>query len=297
MLVALIIHADDYGITAEQAQAILSLSDACAGHGGLSSVSIFANSPAFEESARMIRPYVESGAIACGVHLNVVEGYPLSQVRDVPLLVNERGAFAHSFTGFLAASTVRAFDRDGMREQLAREFHAQIERFLTAFPGERKHLRIDTHQHTHMVPLVHDALTAACRRADCVVSTARIPVESLGPHLASPKRIAAIRPINLVKDALLSVLASHCRADLEEGCRIPEFSGIVLSGCMQKTTPELLHDMEARAAKHGRDLEVLFHPVSVPREQCLDPENAPFAAACASPGRDAEAELIRSLGK
>ncbi len=294
---ALIIHADDYGITVEQARAILDLSDACGGHGALSSVSIFTNSPAFEESAALIRPYVESGAITAGVHLNVVEGRPLSQTRDVPLLVNERGTFSHSFTGYLLASSLRTFDRDGMREQLAREFHAQIERFLEAFPSERGHLRIDTHQHTHMVPLVHDALTAACRRADCQVSTARIPVEALGPHFSSFKRIAAIRPINLVKNALLGFLAPHCREDLEEGCTIPEFSGIVLSGCMQKTTPDLLADLEAHASAHGRDLEVLFHPVSVPLEQCLDPENVPFASACASPGRDAEAALIRSMGK
>ena len=53
--------------------------------------------------------------------------------------------------------------------------------------------------------------------------------------------------------------------------------------------------MEARAAEQGRDLEVLFHPISVPIEQCLDPENLPFAQACASPNRDAEAELIASL--
>ena len=64
---------------------------------------------------------------------------------------------------------------------------------------------------------------------------------------------------------------------------------------MQKTTPGLSADMEARAAEQGRDLEVLFHPISVPIEQCLDPENLPFAQACASPNRDAEAELIASL--
>ena len=64
---------------------------------------------------------------------------------------------------------------------------------------------------------------------------------------------------------------------------------------MQKTTPDLIADMETRAAEQGRDLEVLFHPISVPIEQCLDPENLPFAQACASPNRDAEAELIASL--
>ena len=98
-----------------------------------------------------------------------------------------------------------------------------------------------------------------------------------------------------MKDALLALLAPHCREDLEEGSHVADFSGIVLSGRMQKTTLDLIADMEARAAEQGRDLEVLFHPISVPIEQCLDPENLPFAQTCASPNRDAEAKLIASL--
>ena len=294
-LVALIIHADDFGITVEQSKAILELSDACGGHGALSSMSMFANSPAFKECAELVRPFVDAGKIKLGLHLNIVEGHPVSNPDDVPLLVNERGTFSHSFMGYLMASTLRTGDRDGIREQLAREFSEQIKRYLEAFPDQRRNLRVDTHQHTHMVPLVHDALLAACRRTDCLVTTARLPVEPIGPHLKSPRRIAAISPVNLVKDALLALLAPHCREDLEEGSHDADFSGIVLSGRMQKTTPDLIADMEAQAAEQGRDLEVLFHPISVPIEQCLDPENLPFAQACASPNRDAEAKLIASL--
>lgn len=294
---ALIIHADDYGITLEQSRAILDLSDACGGHGALSSISIFANSPAFAECADLARPFVERGAISIGVHVNVVEGHPLSDPRDIPLLVNEHGTFNHAFTGLLLASSLHTVDRDGIREQLAREIAAQLERYLEAFPEQRRRLRIDTHQHTHMVPLVHDALIAASRRADCVATRARIPVEPIGPYLAHPARAVKVAPINLVKDALLKFLAPHCRKDLEDECVVPAFSGIVMSGRMDKMTPEILADLEARAAKEGRDLEVLFHPVSVPIEQCLDPENLPFARACASPGRDREAQLIRDLAK
>ena len=46
----MIVHADDFGITVSQARAVLDLSSACDGQGALNSVSIFANSPAFEES-------------------------------------------------------------------------------------------------------------------------------------------------------------------------------------------------------------------------------------------------------
>ena len=65
-------HADDYGITEQQAAEILKLSQVCGGQGALSSVSIFANSPAFEAAAEMARPYVESGKLAMALHLNPV---------------------------------------------------------------------------------------------------------------------------------------------------------------------------------------------------------------------------------
>ena len=115
-LVALIIHADDFGITVEQSKAILELSDACDGHGALSSMSMFANSPAFKECAELVRPFVDAGKIKLGLHLNIVEGHPVSNPDDVPLLVNERGTFSHSFMGYLMASTLRTGDRDGIRE-------------------------------------------------------------------------------------------------------------------------------------------------------------------------------------
>ena len=53
----MIVHADDFGITVSQARAVLDLSSACDGQGALNSVSIFANSPAFEESAALARRY------------------------------------------------------------------------------------------------------------------------------------------------------------------------------------------------------------------------------------------------
>ena len=120
---ALIIHADDFGITVEQSKAILELSDACGGHGALSSMSMFANSPAFNE---LVRPFVDAGKIKLGLHLNIVEGHPVSNPDDVPLLVNERGTFSHSFMGYLMASTLRTSDRDGIREQLARDVSPEL---------------------------------------------------------------------------------------------------------------------------------------------------------------------------
>ena len=152
-------HADDYGITEQQAADILKLSQVCGGQGALSSVSIFANSPAFEAAAEMARPYVESGKLAMALHLNLVEGRPCAPVAEVPLLVNQRGTFANDFVGLLKLSM--GAQRWAFRQQLQRECVAQIQRYLTAFPQMKRTMRVDSHQHTHAVPAVFDALSRA----------------------------------------------------------------------------------------------------------------------------------------
>ena len=177
---ALIIHADDFGITVEQSKAILELSDACGGHGALSSMSMFANSPAFKECAELVRPFVDAGKIKLGLHLNIVEGHPVSNPDDVPLLVNERGTFSHSFMGYLMASTLRTGDRDGIREQLAREFSEQIKRYLEAFPDQRRNLRRHASTHAHGAP-----------RARCAPGC--LPAHRLPGHDRTPSR-GADRP-------------------------------------------------------------------------------------------------------
>ena len=49
------------------------------------------------------------------------------------------------------------------------------------------------------------------------------------------------------------------------------------------------------ATQAGKELELLFHPVSVPIHQCLDPHNKPFARACASVDRDEEAQKLLEI--
>ena len=134
-------HADDYGITEQQAAEILKLSQVCGGQGALSSVSIFANSPAFKAAAEMARPYVESGKLAMALHLNLVEGRPCAPVTEVPLLVNQRGTFANDFVGLLKLSM--GAQRWAFRQQLQRECVAQIQRYLTAFPQMKRTMRVD----------------------------------------------------------------------------------------------------------------------------------------------------------
>lgn len=290
---AALFHADDFGITVKQARAVLALCGACGGHGALGSVSIFSNSPAFDQAALLARPFVEEGKLLMGLHLNLVEGRPCSPPADIPLLVGERGTFAHSFTGLLKLS--RGPQRNQLQQQLQRECRAQLERFLEAFPQQRTALRLDSHQHTHAIPQVLDALLAAARTCGCTLSHVRTPVEPLSPHLASPRALLRISPVNLAKDALLTWLWRANRDKLPAGCATSLFCGVVLSGRMDRVDDTLVSRFATLAQRRNTKAELLFHPVSVPVGECLDPGNQPFAAACASPGRDAEARTLRQL--
>ncbi len=285
-----IYHADDYGITVEQARSILALSDACGGRGALQSASAFANSPAFEDAAALARPFVDAGALRIGVHLNLVEGPCVDDAADVPLLVDERGMFRHDFVGLLRLS--HSAHGDELRRQARRELAAQIDRFLAAFPDERSRLCADSHQHPHAIPAVFDAVLDAVRDCGCELSQLRMPVEAIGPHMRHGD-VGRLLSLNLAKDALLRWLSRANWRKVPAGCATPAFCGVVLSGSMESLDEATLQALAAQAAREGRDLEVLFHPVSVPMKACLDPSNLPFARACASPGRDAEARWLR----
>lgn len=287
-------HADDYGITATQARAVLALGDACGGRGALDSISVCANSPAFEKATALAAPFVTRGSLRAGVHLNLVEGRPCSDPTSLPLLVGPRGTFCHDFVGLLRLS--RGPRRDDLRRQIEREAAAQTRRFLEAFPALRSHLRVDSHQHTHAIPLVFDACLAAVDGCGCTLEHMRTPVEPLSPHLSSLHALRRVPPLNLAKDALLALLWRRNRGKLPDGCRTSLFCGVVLSGRMDRIDADLISAFQTLAKRRNLDLEILFHPVSVPLGDCLDPDNGPFAAACSSPGRDREARTLERLG-
>lgn len=311
----MIIHADDYGITVEQSRAILALSDLCGGRGPLSSASIFANSPAFPQSVELIRPFLpdpgkeaEGGdckSFSLGLHFNAVEGPCCSDPAQIPLLVDKRGMFRNDFARLLVLAHGRA--RSQLHEQIRLECLAQLERFFDALPRMRGNLQIDSHQHIHAIPLVFDAMMDAIRESGARLARLRIPDEPLAPHrlCGTLQRAGAA---NRLKAFVLHTLCHHARKRVPRGCITPLFCGVVLSGRMYEATPALAQAFEREAqqraatGQHDRydidaQAEILFHPIAVPLDRCLDPKNLPFATACASRERDAEAQAIVRLGK
>lgn len=132
--------------------------------GAVTSTSMMANTPGFEDAARRAR---EAPALGIGVHLNLVQGRPLERV---PSLVDRRtGAFLP-----LDALVRRALAGRVAPEEVAAECAAQIARVRGA-GIEPTH--IDGHRHAHAFPGIWPAVAGAARRAG--IRVARAPVERL----------------------------------------------------------------------------------------------------------------------
>ncbi|MDE7478928.1 MAG: ChbG/HpnK family deacetylase, partial [Lachnospiraceae bacterium] len=81
-------HADDFGVTTEQSERILS----CYQYGALNSISVLPNTPALGASLEILnRTDPEGTRIRRVLHLNFVEGKPLAGVKQVPLLADKEG--------------------------------------------------------------------------------------------------------------------------------------------------------------------------------------------------------------
>ena len=191
--------------------------------------------------------------------MNWVEGRPLSETADVPLLVDENGSFQYSFIGLLKQSL--GGNRRALEAQLYREIRAQLG-FWKRQMGEGTPISIDSHQHTHMIPLVFKTLMRAIRDEQVTVSAIRIPAEPLSPYLLTPSLYTAYPLTGLIKQWLLKCFGLINRRELKRA-DLPYalFMGAVFSGHLTEDKIAKLLPRYARLAeKCGRDIEVALHP-------------------------------------
>ncbi|SCL34450.1 Predicted glycoside hydrolase or deacetylase ChbG, UPF0249 family [Micromonospora nigra] len=165
----LIVTADDYGLTESISRGILRAHDA----GVVTSTSVLAVGPAVARSAAWLR---ERPRLGVGAHLAAVgEDPPLLTAREIPTLVDRRGAFRPGWRSFMRAALLGRVDPADLR----REFDAQAERLVRDLGLSLTH--VDTHQHLHLYPPVAEVVTQVARRwgAGAVrtpTSTARGPI-------------------------------------------------------------------------------------------------------------------------
>lgn len=174
----LVVTADDLGLTRGVNRAVRRA------HldGVVTATSMLAVGREFDDAARMLRatPTLELGA-----HLALVgEDPPLLSAREVPTLVDRRGAFPLSYRTVVARGLAGRIDADDVR----RELGAQLERVVgVGVPVTH----VDTHQHTHLWPLVGRVVTDLA--AAHGIAAVRLPHSSaVGPVGAGVNTLALL---------------------------------------------------------------------------------------------------------
>jgi predicted glycoside hydrolase/deacetylase ChbG (UPF0249 family) len=137
-MIQLIINADDFGLSRSVNQGIIQAH--C--EGILTSTTIMANMPYFEEAANLAHQHTDLGV---GVHLNIIRGTPLSDPMKVPSLIDNRCFFFNHISKFM----FRLFLGRLNPEEIRTEYRAQIERVIE---NGLRPTHIDSEKHHHLLP-------------------------------------------------------------------------------------------------------------------------------------------------
>lgn len=276
------IHADDYALTVNTSKDMLF----CMKKGKLDSISILSNMSCFQECMDLFYQAIPALPFLpkMSVHLNFVEGHSLAGAKEVPLLVKDGGTTIGLSWGGVFLLSYLPWMRWDAKKQLKKEIKAQIEAVQAAvqhamdiakkhgIPCAQKRIRIDSHQHAHMIPVVWEALTDVIAEEKYDIEYIRNPKEMMGIFLAEFSLWKTYRPINFVKNRLLS-LYSH-RADRYAKAHDMEqmyLWGLIMSGHMDyDRIVRLYPKIAAKARKDNRVLEILFHPGLMLPEELSD---------------------------
>lgn len=291
----ILFHADDYGANEEISGHIID----CISKGALRSISILPNSGRLGPCMKLFdkRAYEFKGrTVRRSIHFNIAEGRPLSPPEEIPLLVNGEGMFCTSFFKVLLWSFT------GRRAELKRQLTAEYKRQIEAVLPYIDEIRIDSHQHYHMIPLALSCILSVCEEASDgtgkPITFIRVPAEPISPFIRHPSVWPGIKPINIIKNMVLNTLHIMDRGLLKPYReRTAIFFGITFSGSMDyPKVKRVLKDFIMIAARRGLPLEVLAHPGGVSSTgDLMDVGNSDCVTFYTSKGRAAEKEMLLKI--
>jgi predicted glycoside hydrolase/deacetylase ChbG (UPF0249 family) len=230
-----VINCDDLGLHPAVRQAARELGRV----GAISSATLMANGPDFDESARV-------RDVGIGVHLNLLRGAPLCPPERIPSLVGKDGLLLSDYGRLFRRYAVGRLSLDDVR----REWSAQVERVIEA--GVRP-THLDSEKHIHAWPRVGAvALEIACRYG---IRWMRRPVERLRTSVPAAGffRIAAL--------AIFALAVPRNSPSISR----PDFSwGIAEQGAL--LDPERFRRYAGSFRRTPRILEIVCHP-GIPAEE------------------------------
>ena len=253
-------HSDDYGISPNSSKRILEL----VREGHLDSISIIPNMHYYDECIDILKTEWRSLPIKpkISVHINLVDGIGVSSGWTSPMSWGQLflKSFIHN-NGYRAARTLIT---DEICEQI-RRLYADIK----DLPGVDGELRLDSHQHTHIVPIVFDSMLDAIKLAsdrdgvayDSKLTYIRLSSEPFWMFMTTPGVVGTFPIINLVKNIILRVLGVSAHKKLtKRGIMHGMICGLNMSGCMDgKRMALLMPKLEAYAKKRDIYMEIFGH--------------------------------------
>lgn len=141
----IIINADDFGASKGTNQAIIEGSK----NGIINSTSIMINLLQLDEESK---EFIHNTDIDLGLHLNLTNGYSVSNKENIPLLANKNGRFKNGFVSLFFLSIIHPIK---FKEQIEIEINAQIEKYKSL---NIKLSHIDGHRHVHMIPTIFNVI-------------------------------------------------------------------------------------------------------------------------------------------
>ncbi len=302
------IHADDYALTENTSKDML----ACMKAGKLHSISIVPNTSCFEKCMEMLYNEIPDMPFLplLSVHLDFVEGRSLAGKGETPLLVRDGSDLTGLSWGGLFKLSYLPWKRAEAKRQLKLEIKAQIERVQEVvkrcmeiaqknnIPCGQKGLRIDSHQHAHMIPVVWEAVTEVVAEEGYSLEYIRNSKEVLGAFVSELSLWSSYRPINFVKNRLLSLYSHKVdRYCTRTGLEQMYLWGLIMSGRMDFDRIEKLYKkVSGKAQKDGRTLEILFHPgLMLPEEVTQEVGKEAAEEFYLTDGRKIEYEAVMKL--
>ncbi len=294
------IHADDYALSVNTSREMLELMH----EGVLDSISIISNNACYNECMQLLRdniptlPYLPK----MSVHLNLVEGYLVSDPGKI-IKTTWKDLFLASFVPGRRKKEYALLLKE-TQAQLAKTWDdirecIDIARKCGILCSQEK-IRIDSHQHTHMIPIVWDAVIESLSALNLEAEYIRNSKEPLCPFLSEISLWSTYRPVNIVKNRILYFMSKKCdRYDASSGHERMYLWGLVMSGKMDADRIKVLYPrLEKFARSRNRRLEILFHPGRMGDDELTD--EIPFASAkdfYLSGGRHIERSGARYISK
>lgn len=252
------VHADDFGYSISTSRNILD----CIEKGKLTSISIMGNMKAFEDSMAMMYD-----RIACfpflplmSIHINIPEG----------TFLNDCFPMSWGKLFFLSYSPYKKRIKGLLKEEIRNQIRVvqrAIENCIRIAKDNniecfQKSVRIDSHIHTHLLPIVWEALIEVIQEDDLDVEYIRNPKEPLAPFIKNISLWPTYSLINLVKNRILMFYSGKVdRYCAKHGIRKMYMWGLMMSGKMDyDRITVLFDDMLNTSRKNDRKLELLFHP-------------------------------------